>query len=153
MIDATTGTMLGIVERERAYSTVHEGAVYLHLGEQWLVRELDLAARHAIVEPFTGDWYTQVKKETSTDIEEPLRTERRLGLTLTFGRVSVTEQVVAYQRKGIRDQATIATVAARPAADDVRDRGGLVRPDRARSSTASRRCRSCCPRSMPPSTR
>ena len=110
VVDATTGTMLGIVERERAYSTVHQGAVYLHLGEPWLVRELDVAARHAVVEPFTGDWYTQVKKETSTDVEEPLRTERRLGLTLTFGRVSVTEQVVAYQRKGIRDQATIATV-------------------------------------------
>ncbi|MGH2935722.1 MAG: DEAD/DEAH box helicase [Gaiellaceae bacterium] len=110
VIDATTGTLLGIVERERAYSTVHEGAVYLHMGEPWLVLELDVAARHAIVEPFTGDWYTQVKKETSTDVEEPLRTERRLGLTLTFGRVSVTEQVVAYQRKGIRDQATIATV-------------------------------------------
>ena len=102
--------VLGIVERERAYSTVHEGAVYLHLGEQWLVRELDLAARRAVVEPHTGDWYTQVKKETSTDIEQPLRTERRLGLELTFGGVSVTERVVAYQRKGIRDQATIATI-------------------------------------------
>jgi DEAD/DEAH box helicase domain-containing protein len=110
VIDATTGSLLGIVERERAYSTVHAGAVYLHLGEQWLVRELDLLARHAVVEPFSGDWYTQVKKETSTDIEEPLRVEHRLGLTLTFGRVSVTEQVVAYQRKSIRDQSTIDTV-------------------------------------------
>jgi DEAD/DEAH box helicase domain-containing protein len=110
VIDASTGDVLGIVERERAYSTVHEGAVYLHLGEQWLVRELDLVARHAVVEPFTGDWYTQVKKETSTAVEEPLRVERRLGLELTFGRVSVTEQVVAYQKKGIRDQATIAVV-------------------------------------------
>jgi DEAD/DEAH box helicase domain-containing protein len=110
VIDGATGSVLGIVERERAYSTVHEGAVYLHLGEQWLVRELDLVARHAVVEPHTGDWYTQVKKDTSTDIEEPLRTERRLGLELTFGRVSVTERVVAYQRKSIRDQSTIATI-------------------------------------------
>jgi DEAD/DEAH box helicase domain-containing protein len=110
VIDGATGSVLGIVERERAYSTVHEGAVYLHMGEQWLVRELDLVARHAVVEPHVGDWYTQVKKETSTDIEEPLRTERRLGLELTFGRVSVTERVVAYQRKSIRDQSTIATV-------------------------------------------
>jgi DEAD/DEAH box helicase domain-containing protein len=110
VIDATTGSLLGVVERERAYSTVHTGAVYLHMGEQWLVRELDLLARHAVVEPFSGDWYTQAKKETSTDIDEPLRVERRLGLTLTFGRVSVTEQVVAYQRKGIRDQATLDTV-------------------------------------------
>ena len=110
VIDATTGSLMGIVERERAYSTVHKGAVYLHLGEQWLVRDLDLLARHAIVEPFSGDWYTQVKKETSTDIEEPLRVGRRLGLELTLGRVSVTEQVVAYQRKSIRDQSTIDTV-------------------------------------------
>ena len=110
VIDASTGSVLGIVERERAYSTVHEGAVYLHMGEQWLVRELDPLARHAIVEPFAGDWYTQAKKETSTDIEEPLRVERRLGLTLSFGRVSVTEQVVAYQRKSMRDQATLDTV-------------------------------------------
>jgi len=110
VVDGSTGTVLGIVERERAYSTIHDGAVYLHLGEQWLVRELDLTARRAVVEPHTGDWYTQVKKETSTEIEEPLRVERRLGLELTFGRVSVTEQVVAYQRKSIRDQATIATI-------------------------------------------
>ena len=54
---ATTGTVLGIVERERAYSTVHEGAVYLHLGEQWLVRELDLLAtprRSSSRSPATG---------------------------------------------------------------------------------------------------
>jgi DEAD/DEAH box helicase domain-containing protein len=110
IVDASTGTVLGLVEVERACTTVHEGAVYLHLGDQWLVRELDLAARRAIVEPFAGDWYTQVKKDTSTDVEEPLRTERRLGLELSFGRVSVTEQVIAYQKKGIRDQATRATV-------------------------------------------
>jgi DEAD/DEAH box helicase domain-containing protein len=110
VIDGTSGTVLGIVEQERAYSTVHEGAVYLHLGEQWLVHKLDLVARRAVVEPHSGDWYTQVKKDTSTDIEEPRRTERRLGLELTFGNVSVTERVVAYQRKSIRDQATIATV-------------------------------------------
>jgi DEAD/DEAH box helicase domain-containing protein len=110
VVDAGTGTVLGIVERERAYTTVHEGAVYLHLGEQWLVRELDISAGRAVVEPHVGDWYTQVRKETSTDIEDALRVERRLGLELTFGNVSVTERVVAYQKKGIRDQSTLATI-------------------------------------------
>ena len=110
VVDASTGALLGIVERERAYSTVHEGAIYLHLGEPYLVRELDLAARRAVVEPFSGDWYTQAKKETSTDIEEARRVERRLGLELSFGVVSVTERVVAYQRRSIRDGSTIATV-------------------------------------------
>ena len=35
VIDATTGTVLGLAELERAYATVHEGAVYLHLGRQY----------------------------------------------------------------------------------------------------------------------
>jgi DEAD/DEAH box helicase domain-containing protein len=110
VVDAETGTVLGIVERERAYSTVHEGAVYLHLGESYLVRELDLTARTAVVSPYGGDYYTQAKKETATAIEQPLRTERRCALDLTFGRISVTEQVVAYQKKSIRDQSTLETV-------------------------------------------
>ena len=67
VVDASTGAVLGLVERSRAYSTVHEGAVYLHLGESYLVRELDETALRAVVEPFRGDWYTQAKKETQTD--------------------------------------------------------------------------------------
>jgi len=110
VVDGATGETLGLAERERAYSTVHEGAVYLHLGRQYLVHELDLQAMRAVVEPFDGDWYTQAKKKTTTAIEEPLRVERRAGLELSFGRVSVTEQVVGYQKKAIADGATLATV-------------------------------------------
>jgi DEAD/DEAH box helicase domain-containing protein len=110
VVEAQSGTVLGLVERERAYSTVHKGAVYLHLGESYLVRELDLQARTAVVTPYSGDYYTQAKKETNTAIEETLQTERRCGLELSFGRISVTEQVVAYQKKSIRDQSTLETV-------------------------------------------
>ena len=110
VVEGQTGTVLGLVERERAYATVHEGAVYLHLGESYLVRELDLPARTAVVTPYRGDYYTQAKKETTTAIEETLRMERRSGLDLSFGRVSVTERVVAYQKKSIRDQSTLETV-------------------------------------------
>jgi DEAD/DEAH box helicase domain-containing protein len=110
VIDATTGSVLGLVEAERAFSTVHEGAVYLHLGESYRVLELDLAARAALVEAFAGDYYTQAKKETTTAIEEAELSARRLGLDVFFGRVSVTDQVIAYQRKSIRDQATLELV-------------------------------------------
>jgi DEAD/DEAH box helicase domain-containing protein len=110
VVEAESGTVLGIVERERAYATVHKGAVYLHLGESYLVRELDLQARTALVTPYRGDYYTQAKKETNTAIEEELRRERRCGLDLSFGRISVTERVVAYQKKSIRDQSTLETV-------------------------------------------
>jgi DEAD/DEAH box helicase domain-containing protein len=107
VIDTTTGSVLGLVERERAYSTVHEGAVYLHLGEAYRVAELDLEARQALVAPFSGDLYTQAKKDTTTAIEEARRTETRLGLELSWGAVSVTEQVIAYQVKQASTQATL----------------------------------------------
>jgi DEAD/DEAH box helicase domain-containing protein len=110
VVDASTGSLLGLVERERAYSTVHEGAVYLHLGEQYLVEALDLEGRVALVRPAGVDWYTQVKKETETTIEESERVERRLGVDLNWGRVSVSEQVVAYARKAVRDGSTIDVV-------------------------------------------
>jgi DEAD/DEAH box helicase domain-containing protein len=110
VVEGQSGTVLGIVERERAYSTVHAGAVYLHLGESYLVRELDLQSRTAVVTPYKGDYYTQAKKETNTAIEETLRAERRCGLDLSFGRISVTERVVAYQKKSVRDQSTLETV-------------------------------------------
>jgi DEAD/DEAH box helicase domain-containing protein len=103
VVDTDTGTVLGLVERERAYSTVHDGAVYLHLGEQYLVSELDHGTRTALVEPFRGNYYTQAKKETTTSIDGVRRTDRRLGLELFFGEVSVTEQVVAFQKKSVRD--------------------------------------------------
>jgi DEAD/DEAH box helicase domain-containing protein len=111
VIDTSTGSVLGLVERERAYSTVHEGAVYLHLGEAYRVAELDLDARQALVSPFSGDLYTQVTKDTMTAINEARRTERRLGLELSWGAVSVTEQVVAYQVKQASTQATLDLVA------------------------------------------
>jgi DEAD/DEAH box helicase domain-containing protein len=110
IIDATSGTVLGVVEQERAYSTVHEGAIYLHLGESYRVRELDLVARAAVVEPFSGDYYTQPKVETTTAIVEARHAERRLGLELSFGGVVVTDQVVGYQKKSIQTQESLELV-------------------------------------------
>jgi DEAD/DEAH box helicase domain-containing protein len=111
VVDRSTGSVLGLVEHERAYSTVHEGAIYLHLGEQFRVVVLDLEARAAVVEPFSGDYYTQAKKETMTAIDQAQRTERRFGVELSFGTIVVSEQVVAYQKKSIHDQASLDLVA------------------------------------------
>jgi DEAD/DEAH box helicase domain-containing protein len=107
IVDVSSGEMLGTVEGARAHTTVHDGAVYLHLGRSYEVRELDLEGRRALVEPFTGDWYTQPKKETDTWVEELLDRRETMGVTLSYGVVTVTEQVLAYQRKGLTDHAVI----------------------------------------------
>ena len=110
VVDGDTGSLLGLVERDRAYSTVHKGAVYLHLGEQYLVESLSLEERVALVRSAGVDWYTQAKKESETTIESSERTAQRCGVELHFGRVSVTEQVVGYARKAVRDGATLDVV-------------------------------------------
>ena len=54
VVDEESGALLGLVERDRAFSTVHDGAVYLHLGEQYLVSRLDVDTLHALVRPIDG---------------------------------------------------------------------------------------------------
>jgi DEAD/DEAH box helicase domain-containing protein len=111
IVEGSSGTVLGIAEHERAFTTVHEGAIYLHLGESYRVQALDLETRTALVEPFSGDYYTQAKTETTTAIVEPRRSDRRLGVELTFGSVVVTDQVVGYQRRSIQTQESLELVS------------------------------------------
>jgi DEAD/DEAH box helicase domain-containing protein len=111
VVDASSGEMLGNVEAERAFSTVHPGAVYLHLGRSYEVAELDIGSRRAIVKPFEGDYYTQVKKETEVYVEGIETQRRTLGVELSFGAVSVSEQVIAYQRKRLGDNKVIDIVS------------------------------------------
>ncbi len=99
IVDVSSGELLGSTEAARAHSTVHEGAIYLHQGRSYEVRELDLERRRALVSPFAGDWYTQPKSETDTEIVRLLDRREALGVTLSFGEVSVTDTVLAYQRR------------------------------------------------------
>ncbi|HYH59960.1 MAG TPA: DEAD/DEAH box helicase [Thermoleophilaceae bacterium] len=103
VVESEGGELIGSVEVGRAHSTIHPGAVYLHLGQSFEVEELDLHSSRALVRPFSGDWYTQPKKETDTYIEEVLDRRSAYGVELSFGVVSVTEQVVAFQRKRVAD--------------------------------------------------
>jgi DEAD/DEAH box helicase domain-containing protein len=103
VVDAEDGQIIGTVESARAHSTVHPGAVYLHLGQAYEVEELDLRNRRALVTRFSGDWYTQPKKETDTWIEQVRDQRSVLGVELSFGIVSVTEEVVAFQKKRVSD--------------------------------------------------
>ena len=103
IVDTGSGELLGTVDAARAFTTTHEGAVYLHGGRSFEVSELDLDQRRVLVQPFSGDWYTQPKRETDTYIERLLDRREIMGVTLSFGTVTVTEQVLAYQRKRMAD--------------------------------------------------
>jgi DEAD/DEAH box helicase domain-containing protein len=111
VIERESGEMLGLVEVERAFTTIHPGAIYLHLGRSYEVEQLDVAGRRAIVSRFDGDWYTRPKKETEIYVERVREQRTTSGVELHFGEVSVTEQVIAFQRVSISDQEPIDVVA------------------------------------------
>jgi DEAD/DEAH box helicase domain-containing protein len=111
VVERDSGEVIGSVEAERAFSTVHAGAVYLHMGRSYEVRELDVEGRRAIVDAFEGDWYTQPKKETMVFIEAVAEHRKLAGVDLYFGDVSVTEQVIAYQRKSLTDHSVVDLIS------------------------------------------
>jgi DEAD/DEAH box helicase domain-containing protein len=107
LIDADSGEVLGTIEAARAYSTVHEGAIYLHMGRSYLVAELDLASRRAVLHSFDGDYFTQAKRESMTYIERLQDRRITRGVTLSYGQVVYSETVLGYQRKGLQDHEVI----------------------------------------------
>jgi DEAD/DEAH box helicase domain-containing protein len=110
IVERGSGELLGAVEAERAFTTVHPGAVYLHLGRSYEVRELDIEGRRAVVDRFDGDWYTQPRKETEVFVERLGERREVAGVELSFGEVSVTEQVMAFQRKRLSDHQVVDMV-------------------------------------------
>jgi DEAD/DEAH box helicase domain-containing protein len=111
VIERDSGEMLGLVEAERAFTTIHPGAIYLHLGRSYEVERLDIEGRRAVVSRFDGDWYTRPKKETEIYVERVREQRQTAGVDLHFGEVSVSEQVIAFQRVSISDQEPIDVVA------------------------------------------
>jgi DEAD/DEAH box helicase domain-containing protein len=111
IVETGGGEVIGNVEMARAMSAVHPGAVYLHMGAAYEVEELDLGQHRAAVRPFDGDWYTQPKRESETWIEQVRDQRHTCGVTLSFGVVSVTEQVVAYQKKSVTDHSVLDLLA------------------------------------------
>jgi DEAD/DEAH box helicase domain-containing protein len=99
LIDGATGRVVGTVDGGRAHSTAHEGAVYVHRGETWLVEELDLDQRVAVMRPAEVDWTTSARE--TTDITVVAEQEHVMWgrCRLSVGTVDVSSQVVSFLRR------------------------------------------------------
>jgi DEAD/DEAH box helicase domain-containing protein len=107
ILDTRNGRVVGTVDGVRAQRECHPGAVYLHAGRQFLVRELDLEAGKAHAEPARLDYYTVPLTEKETEILEILEERRDGPLQGWLGRLLVTETVVGYERKRIQSRETL----------------------------------------------
>jgi len=92
---------IGTVEEARAFEQVHPGAIYLHQGETYLVRHLDLERRVAHVEPTSADYHTQPRTTIDLTIRRLLASRPWGPTTMTFGEVEVATQVIGFARKAL----------------------------------------------------
>ena len=95
------GSLIGTIERDRAFSAVHPGAIYLHQGQHFRVERLDLEEKAAWIAPVDPGELTQARSATefrvlADDAETAVGAAR-----LSIGSVEVTEHVTGYRRKDL----------------------------------------------------
>ncbi|MDT0330944.1 DEAD/DEAH box helicase [Nocardiopsis lambiniae] len=103
IVDVSTGGLLGEIDEAAAHGTVHPGAVYLHQGETYLVDGLDLDEGVALVHPAEPPYGTWARDTTDITVRSVIREEEwPSGITLRFGEVEVTRQVIGYLKRDVR---------------------------------------------------
>jgi DEAD/DEAH box helicase domain-containing protein len=107
VVEETTGRLVGTVDEPSAQIMVHDGAVYLHQGDSYLVSRLDLADRVALVEPGDPGYTTTARDVTEIEVTGELRRMTWGEAEVRFGDVQVTRQVVSYTKRRSEDGAPL----------------------------------------------
>lgn len=99
LVEAGTGRMLGTVDQGSAHGTVHAGAVYLHMGETFLVEALDLEENVAVVKRADPDYSTSAREVTDIEIASEREHVSWGPGRVSYGAVRVSHQVVSFLRR------------------------------------------------------
>ena len=94
-----SGVILETVDESSAFQQLHQGAVYLHQGEPYLVVRLDLESRTAHVAPSDGEYYTQTRDLTDIRILDVLRSKVAGGVEVCLGNVEVTNYILGFKKR------------------------------------------------------
>ncbi len=90
--------LVGEIDGESAPLLVHDGAVYIHEGQPYLVERLDWEARIAQVRAVEVDFYTQANSESETEVLGIHGQRTDGGAHLAHGDLRVTTTVSDYRR-------------------------------------------------------
>ncbi|HYF73936.1 MAG TPA: DEAD/DEAH box helicase [Nocardioides sp.] len=99
LVESDTGRVVGTVDASSAHATAHPGAVYVHRGETWLVRTLDLEDHVAVIERADPDYSTTAREVTEISIVREREHAAWGDCLLSFGEVDVTHQVVSFLKR------------------------------------------------------
>ncbi|WP_194291537.1 DEAD/DEAH box helicase [Cumulibacter manganitolerans] len=123
LIESDTGAMIGTVDSGAADGTVHPGAVYLHRGETWVVDELDLAEKVALLHTENPPYSTFAQESSDIRVLQVHRSVTAGEIECHLADVEVTSQVLSFQRR-------------RTATNEVIDQTALDLPARQLRTTA-----------------
>ena len=99
VVDEGTGCVIGQVDPAAADRTLHPEAIYVHQGEQWLIKGCDADDRVAVAVRAGSTYFTQPLSVGGVQIVKVDRS-RGLGLgTLEYGTVELSSQVTGYLRR------------------------------------------------------
>lgn len=101
IIDADTGALLGTMDSPQTHYQAHPGAIYVHQGASYHVEELDEQNHVVVVSRVNPDYYTTARDLTTVAVHSEERTSKHQELNVFFGEVTVTTQVVSFQRKSV----------------------------------------------------
>jgi len=100
LLDASRGfQVLETIEEDHAFWQVHPGAIYLHQGDCYFVKELDIEKHIAVVEPATVPYYTQTMELTDIKILQQMKEKESGRVKVRLGMVDVTNQVEGFRKK------------------------------------------------------
>ena len=99
LVESDTGAMVGTVDTAAADGTVHPGAVYLHRGDTWVVDELDLEAKVALMHTENPPYSTYSQEHSEIRLLEVIRSVSAGEVECHLVDVEVTSQVVSFQRR------------------------------------------------------
>ena len=97
--DETNGSrVIGTMDEPSAYAQLHRNAVYLHAGETYLVRSLDLEQKIAHVERTSLEHYTQAVQVSQIRIDDTDTERVWRGATAGCGDVTVTTSIPMFRK-------------------------------------------------------
>jgi DEAD/DEAH box helicase domain-containing protein len=99
IVEEPTGRLIGTVDEPSAHVFAHAGATYLHQGDVYLVSELDLDDRVALVRPGDPGYVTSARELTDISIAAEHRAITWGAAAVHFGEVLVTRQVASFIRR------------------------------------------------------
>lgn len=105
------GEELGTMDRWRAMTSAHAGAVYLHRGASFIVQELNLEEGRAQVAPMEVSYYTQAIVQSVIEPRVTIRNTDLGDARASLVGVSVTDIVQGYRKKSL-DGDTVLSVEA-----------------------------------------